>query len=191
MKKFFVTAFSMAVLLIGSSVSFAALNTTTSTTVAQPQPVATMAPTGMKIGVVDIRQVLQKSPQVATAQKQLKDQFQTREKEFRALQQQVRADADKLNRDGSVMKDADRKTLQQKVQDEQQKLQNMQMSLQQDLFTAQNQQMQGIMSKLQNAVNEVAKANQFTLVLTKDNVAFANEQLDITNQVLDSMTKQK
>lgn len=148
-------------------------------------------PTGMKVGVVDIRQVLQKSPQVASAQKTLRNQFQSREKEFRTLQQQVRADADKLNRDGSVMKDADRKVLQQKIQDEQQKLQNMQMGLQQDLFSAQNQQMQGIMSKLQNAVNEVAKEGQFTLILTKDNVAFANQQLDITNQVLDAMTRQK
>ncbi|MGB6976660.1 MAG: OmpH family outer membrane protein [Gammaproteobacteria bacterium] len=187
MKKIFIAALSGVALLMSVNPAFAAQDAT----VQPAQATMAAAPNGMKIGVVDIRQVLQKSPQVASAQKLLRNQFQAREKEFRALQQQVRADADKLNRDASVMKDADRKVLQQKIQEQQQKLQNMQMGLQQDLFTAQNQQMQGIMGKLQNAVNEVAKQGQFTLVLTKDNVAFANQQLDITNQVLDAMTRQK
>jgi outer membrane protein len=186
MKKMLMAALSAAALVMSLNVAFAADAPAAAPAVTAPVPMG-----GMKIGVVDIRQVLQKSPQVASAQKLLRNQFSAREKEFKTLQQQVRADADKLNRDGSVMKDGDRKALQQKAQEEQQKLQNMQMSLQQDLFSAQNQQMQGIMGKLQAAVNQVAKDNQFTLILTKDNVAFANEQLDITKQVLDAMTGQK
>lgn len=182
MKKILLTAFSAVALLLGSNLAIAANNDN-----AANQAATANVSAGLKVGIVDVRQVLQKSPQVAAAQKQLKSQFQTSDKQFKALQQQLQADMDKFNRDRAVMKDTDRKALQQKIQDEQQKLQG----LQQNILTAQRQQMQTIMAKLQNAVNQVAQEGQFDLIFTKDNVAYAGSQLDITNQVLQAMTKQK
>lgn len=150
---------------------------------------ATTPATGSRIGIVDVRQVLQKSPQIAEMQKKLQDQFSSREKEIQSAQQQFQQDADKLNRDSSVMTANDRDALTKKLQAEQQNLRNMQMSLQKDVYAKQNEEMQTVLNQVQGIVAKVAQKNNLSLVVVKDAVAYASNEVDITSQVIDEMPK--
>lgn len=141
----------------------------------------------MKIGIVDVRQVLQSSPQVAAMQKKLQQQFADREKQLQAAQQQFQQDADKLNRDAAVMKPADRDALAKKAQAEQDNLRTMQMSMQKDLYAKQNEAMQTILNQMQDIISQIAKAKNLSLVITKDAVAYVANDVDVTQDVIAKM----
>lgn len=137
-----------------------------------------------KIGILDVRQVLQKSPQVAALQKKMQSEFGGRQKQIEAAQQQLQQNAEKLNRDSAVLSASDKDTLTKKVQTEQQTLRDMQMSFQKDVYTKQNEQMQGILNQVQTIVAKIAKEKQLTLVVAKEAVIYAGDSVDITNEVV-------
>lgn len=141
----------------------------------------------MKIGIVDVRQVLQNSPQVAEMQKKLQQQFADREKQLQTAQQQLQQDADKLSRDAAVMKPADRDALAKKAQAEQDNLRTMQMSMQKDLYAKQNEAMQTILNKMQDIISQIAKSKNLSMVITKDAVAYVANNVDVTQDVIAKM----
>lgn len=140
-----------------------------------------------KVGIVDVRQVLQRSPQVAAMQKKLQQEFGARDKQMQAAQQQLQADADNLNKNGSVMAAKDRDVLVKKMQSEQQNLQAMRISFQKDLYAKQNEEMQSILNQLQDVIAKIAKEKNLNLVVTKDAIAYANDSMDITNDVISAI----
>jgi outer membrane protein len=138
----------------------------------------------LKVGVLDVQKVMQKSPQVSVMQAKLKKQFAPQEKKITAAQKQLKADFDKYNKDQAVMKDADKKALQKKILAEQSKLRNLQTQFQQQLIAAQRTAMQSILKDIEGAVEDVAKDQKLDLVLTKASVAYNNPDLDVTDQVI-------
>lgn len=145
---------------------------------------ADTATTTTKIGIVDVRQVLQKSPQVAQMQTKLQQEFGARDKQIQAAQQQLQENVAKLNRDGAVMKTSDRDALIKKTQEEQQNLRAMQTTFQKDVYEKQNAAMQSILGQVQQAVGNVAKQQNLSLVLSKEAVAYASNDVDITPEVI-------
>lgn len=144
---------------------------------------ATPATGSFKVGVVDVRQILQGSPQVAAMQKKLRDEFGARDKQIQEAQQSFQKDAEKLNKDSSVMSATDRTALMQKLQTEQQNLRTMQMTFQKDVYAKQNQEMQSIMTKMQGVIAKIAKEQNLNLVIAKEAVEYASQDVDITSQV--------
>jgi outer membrane protein len=138
----------------------------------------------LKVGVLDVQKVMQKSPRVSAMQAKLKKQFAPQEKKITAAQKQLKADFDKYNKDQAVMKDADKKALQKKILAEQSKLRNLQTQFQQQLIAAQRKSMQSILKDIEDAVEKVAKDQKLDLVLTKASVAYNNPDLDVTDQVI-------
>lgn len=183
MKKLLVVLFS-AVAAFSTAGAFAATDTATATTTA-----TTMPASSFRVGVVDVRTVLQKSPQMAVMQKKLQSEFGSREKDIKTAQQQLQADSDKMSRDSSVMSAADRTALQTKIQTETQSLRTMQMSFQKDVYSKQNDAMQTLLGQLQGVIASIAKANNLSLVITKDAIAYASNDVDITDQVIREMGK--
>lgn len=141
----------------------------------------------LRVGIIDVRQVLQKSPQVANMQKKLQDEFSSRDKQIQEAQAQLQQDTNKLNRDSSVMSANDRASLSQKIQTEQQNLRTMQVNFQKDLYAKQSEQMQSVLNQLQNVVTKVAKQKGLNIVIVKDAVAYANNEVDITEDVMREM----
>jgi outer membrane protein len=143
----------------------------------------------MKIGVVDVRQVLQNSPQVKQMQTKLQDEFGARDKQIQAAQQQMQANVEKLNRDGAVMSASDRNALIKTTQTEQTNLREMQATFQKDVYAKQNAAMQNILAQVQEAVSKIAKEKNLTLVLSKEAVAYAGNDVDITSDVAKQFQK--
>jgi outer membrane protein len=141
----------------------------------------------INIGIVDVRQVLQKSPQMAAMQAKLREEFGARDKQIQAVQQQLQKDADNLNRNSAVLSQAQKDELNKKIQSEQENLRTMQMNFQRDLYAKQSDQMRSVISNLQDLIAKVAKAKNLNIVITKDAVAYANDAVDITNDVITEM----
>jgi outer membrane protein len=151
--------------------------------------IAAPATTNLKLGVIDVQQILQKSPQIAAINNQLTKEFKPRQDKIVAAQKDLQAEADKLNKNGSTMSDADRNKLQDQIIADKANVQGMAISFQRDLQQAQNKAMQDFMNQLTGVVNDVAKKNGYDLILQRAGVPYANNNLDITAQVLQELNK--
>ncbi len=143
----------------------------------------------LRIGVINVQQIMQKSPMAVALNKSLKDQFQPRQAELVNAQSNLQAEVDKLNKNGAVMSNSDRSALQDKIIADRANLQGMSQSFQQDLNAAQTQAMQQFMTKLQSAVNAVAAAGKYDLILQRSGTPYVSSALDVTDQVLAQLAK--
>jgi len=148
---------------------------------------AMAAPTN--VGVVDMRLVLQKSPQIQAMNDKLKTEFQAREQKVVAARDQLKKDSDNLKKNASVMSNKDREALQQKVQDESKQLTQMQLAFQQDIISAQNQEMETFVNQVKGVMDNIAKQNNLDLILDKSTTVYAANGLDITDQVIKDISK--
>lgn len=145
----------------------------------------------LKVGVIDLKKILTDAPQVAAMRSKLQTQFDPRNKEIVALQNTLQTDMDKYNKDSSVMKEPEKKALQDKVMAQQKKLRDMQTEFQKNLLAAEDQSMQEISKQVQTAVDSIAKSKGFDLVLAKGAVAYNNPSFEVTTEVLDILKKSK
>jgi outer membrane protein len=139
----------------------------------------------MKVGIVDMQTVFQKSQTVAKMRATLQKQFAPKEQAIKSKQKLLQDDIGKYKRDSAIMKDSDRDVLEQKISAEQQELGNLQSELQNQVASAQNKDMQVVYNKVQQAVSTVAKKQGINLVLAKASVVYNDSNtIDITDQVL-------
>jgi outer membrane protein len=143
-----------------------------------------------KIAVVDVRQALQKSPQMTSATADLDKQFKSRQQNLVDEQKDLQADTMKLNKEGAVMKNEDRIALQDKIVSKQKKVQSDMASFKQDLEAAQGQAMQKIVTKFTNVVTKIAEKNGYQLVLSRDATPYFKPEFDITSQVSQALSKE-
>lgn len=151
--------------------------------------VAADAASGLKIGVVDMQQILQKSTQIKTINDQLTRQFKPRQDKIIAQQKSLQDEINKLNKDGSVMNATDRNKLQDKVIKERADLQGVAVAFQRDVTAAQQQAMQGFMTKFTSVVTNVAKSGNYDLIMQRAGVPYVKDSLDVTSQVLAEINK--
>lgn len=143
----------------------------------------------MKIGILDGEKVLRTSSQVAEINKSLEKQFRPIHDKIMQEQQTVQAEIEKLNRDNATMTEKERSTLQDKIIADRTKLRSDQESFQQNINAAQDKEMGKFMEALKAAVNKVAAAQHYDLILLKQATAYSTSQADVTDQVLNALKK--
>lgn len=150
--------------------------------------IAFLAPVAMagdlKIGVVDLHAVLEKSSQAKLISKQLETKFKPRQQKLFALQKELKANVAKMRRDASVMSVTQKTQLQEKITREQRELEQSGSNYQQDLNAAQNQAMRQFFAKVKVALDKVAKQGHYDLILQNENVPYSAPQMDLTKQVI-------
>jgi outer membrane protein len=139
------------------------------------------------IGVVDIQQIFQNSPQVKKVNDSLKKQFSSRRDNIVKLGKTMQDDAQKYEKNKTIMSSKDANALKDKVAQEQRDLQQEQTKFQQDLYEAQNKQMGVLMVQLKDIVKKVAADKKLTVVIPKNSVVYSDNSLDITSDVMDKL----
>lgn len=145
----------------------------------------------IKVGVVDLKKVLAEAPQVSAMRTKLQNQFDPQNKELIALQKEMQTNMDKYNKDSSVMKDQEKKVLQDKIMSQQSQLRDKQAAFQKSLLAAEDQSMQSISKLIQDVVDSLAKEQGYDLILAKGAVAYSNPSFDITDKVIKAIKDKK
>lgn len=151
--------------------------------------VSTASADNLKIGVLDVEQIIQKSPQIASINGQLTKQFKPRQEKLIEVQKNLQAEMEKFNRNSAVMSVAERDKLQDQINADKGNAQTMAIAFQRDLNTAQAQAMQSFMGELSGVVATVAKNGKYDLILQRGGVPYASPTLDVTSLVLDELKK--
>ncbi len=147
---------------------------------------ATFAAT-QKIGVVDINKVMAGSKEAVTIKKNLEGKYRPREQALMKMQKSIQEDMQKFQRDTTVMTDAQKKNLQEKIIKARKEFETKGRAFQQEVNTAQGQAMQKLFSKVKGVVDNVAKTQHYDIIIQKDAVQYIASKDDITQKVIDKL----
>ena len=146
----------------------------------------TFAQERIKIGFIDIQRVVSESQ----AGKRAKDRFQAQVKKAESDIVKERQELDRIKNDldkkGPLLKDEERRNLEADLQKRSVSLQRSMSDYQQDLQQKNNQMMSDILKELEQIVNEVGKAEKFTLILERSQILYSDQGIDITSKVIET-----
>lgn len=137
-----------------------------------------------KIAVVNIANIFQQSPQRAVVAKQLENEFKGRATDLQAQERDLQAKMQRLQRDGSTMKAADRSRLEKDVMAQREDFSGKAQAFEQDNRRRQGEERNKILSRIQDAVKAVATKQGYDIVIDANAVAYAGSANDITDDVL-------
>jgi outer membrane protein len=137
----------------------------------------------LKVAIVNVQQLLQQSPRVASLSKKLVGQFKSRQDKIGAEQKSLQDELDAFKKESPTMSKADKDKMEKKISDERSALVKKVVAYQQDLQKEQNNVMKNILGDLNGIVSNIAKAQNYSLVLDSQAVIYAGNGNDITKEV--------
>jgi outer membrane protein len=147
---------------------------------------ASYAQEKIKIGFIDIQRVISESQ----AGKQARDRFQAQVKKAESDISKERQDLERLKSDlekkGPLLKEEERRSLEADFQKRSVSLQRRMSDYQQELQAKNNEMMSAMLKDLENIVNEVGKADKFTLILERSQILYSDQGIDITSKVIET-----
>ena len=140
----------------------------------------------IKIGYIDIQKVIADSQ----AGKRARDRFQAQVKKAEGDILKERQDIERLKADldkkGPLLKDEERRNIEIDLQKRSVNLQRSMSDHQQELQVKNNEMMSEILKELEKIVNEVGKAEKFTLILERSQILYSDQGIDITSKVIET-----
>jgi outer membrane protein len=144
---------------------------------------AVQAQAQIKIAVVNVPRLLEEAPQAKGAMQALQDEFAPRQRDIVNQQKDLKTKEEKLQRDGAVMAENERRNAEKDLRDSQRELQRKQNEYVEDLNLRRNEELGKLQRSLLQEVQTYARSQNYDLVLG-EGVLYRNESIDITAQVL-------
>lgn len=139
------------------------------------------------VGIVNMKEIFTKSTKVKEIKGELTKRFSPQKEQIDKLANSLQSDISKYQKNKTVMNKKDLDDLQTQISNEEMQLRQDQGKFQQNVYTAQNEQLEKFMTIVKNAVQKVSEKDKLDLVLPDNDVLYSNNALDITKQVLDEM----
>jgi outer membrane protein len=140
----------------------------------------------IRIGYIDIQRVIGESQ----AGKRARDRFQAQIKKAEADIMKERQELERLKNDldkkGPLLRDDERRNIESDLQKRSVILQRSMADHQQELQAKNNEMMSEILKDLEKIVNEVGKAEKFTLILERSQILYSDQGIDITSKVIET-----
>ena len=137
----------------------------------------------LKIGVVNIPALMERSPQTKAAMDALQEEFAPRQREFVAKQKEYEELATKVQKDVAVMGETERRNAEKNLRDLQREVTRLQTEFREDLNLRQNEELGVLQRSLLKEVQDYASQQGYDLVVG-DGVLFASTAVNITEDVL-------
>lgn len=153
----------------------------------------TVAAAEIKIGIVDIPKAIQATKDGQKIKKQLEEDYNKRKSDMdkRAKDiSQMQADFEKKS---LVLSDEARLKKQQEIEEERGKFMELREKNLQELAKRDRELSQPMLKKLNDVINEIAKKDGFTAIFHRNdqNLVWATQEIDITDQVVKALEKAK
>jgi outer membrane protein len=137
----------------------------------------------MRIGYLDVTRVAEESPQYQAARRSLQGELERRESDLRRMADQLKGKEEKLQRNSSVMSNAEAKKMEREVILLRRRLQNSRDEYRDELSLRQNEERTKLLRQVAEVVKSIGKEEGYDLILT-EGVAYASKNVDISDKVL-------
>jgi outer membrane protein len=145
--------------------------------------VAQQASAEIKIGYVNFQQLMEEAPQVKATMQSLQNEFGPRQRELVAMQNDLKARSEKLDKEGAIMAEADRAKAEKSLRDQQREFSRKGGEFQDDINTRKNEELGKLQRFILQEIKAYGNAQGFDLVL--GDVFYNKPGMDITPQVLE------
>ena len=139
------------------------------------------------MAVVDSRKVLQDSSAAKAYAKSSEDGFRERIDQIKALEKEAQQDADKFKRDSLTMSEADKSLFQLKQRHRDETIRALSQLVSRDKASADRAELGRLGPLLDKAIDAVARAGGYDMVVEKEAVRFSKSSVDITAKVTDKL----
>lgn len=138
----------------------------------------------VKLATVNFQRLMEESVQAKAASQVLQDEFAPRQRELQQKQKELQGKQEKLSRDGAVMAEKDRATLEKDLTKGQRELQSEGEAFTEEVNTRRNEELNKLQALLVTEVQAFARTGAYDLVIPTSVAVFAKDSFDITAQVL-------
>jgi outer membrane protein len=142
-----------------------------------------------RIGIVNIDRIFREANSAKAAQAKLEQEFGKREKELNDVGVQLKALADKFEREAPTLSESQRVTRQKQVVEQDRDFQRKRREFQEDLNARKNEELQQVIERANKVVKTVAETEKYDLVLQE--AVYANPKHDITDKVIKALNAAK
>ncbi len=142
-----------------------------------------------KIAVVDMAAVFEQLPQREQIGKQLESEFGDRMAAVKKLQEDLRSMAEKNQRDAALMSETQKTEALRKMESMQADLQLKGKALDEDLRRRQGEEQNKLLGQVQKVITSVAEKGKYDIVLQRGAVIYVKPDADISNQVVEALSK--
>ena len=140
----------------------------------------------LKIGFVNMVEIMEKSPQAEAARKALEKEFSNRDKKLTAVRDEILKLEETLKKDAAIMSEKRRAELEKEIQNKKREYNRQQDELREDFNIRRNEELGKLQKYVHEVVLEVSKSENYDLVVTQP-VVFASSRIDMTQRVLQKM----
>jgi len=144
-----------------------------------------------KIGVVNFQEIMGKIPQTAVVMQKLEAEFKDEKAEITQLEKDIKYFQEKLQRDGSLMSKKEKDKIDKDMNAKYQDYQNRGKAFQQKTGVRQNEETTKIIGLVRQAINSIADSGKYDLILEQKAVVFSKPKANITDQVIEKVSKLK
>lgn len=147
-----------------------------------------VAPTyaqGTKIGFVSTERILRDSKPAKAAQAKIESEFKRRDDELQKLASNLRAQAQKLDKDAPVLSESERIKRQRQLADIDSDLQRKRREFQEDFNRRRNEEFSSIVEKADAAIKKIAEQQDYDLII--QDAVTVSPRVDITDQVIKAL----
>lgn len=137
----------------------------------------------LKIGVVNVQALLERAPQTKASMDALQEEFAPRQREVLAKQTELQELVERVQKDGAVMSETERRNAEKSVRDLQREVTRLDTEFREDLNLRQNEELANLQRSLLAEVQAFAQGEGYD-ILVGDGVLFASSAANITDEVL-------
>ena len=155
-----------------------------------PQAVADTAPAAaVKIGVIDIGQLLAGSPKAKAIGDKLKKEFQVREGNMISSEKGIKEKEEKLERNKAVMGEVERSKLEKEVYTGKRDLARLQAEYREDVSIRQREETDKFFKDVRVIIQSIATAQKYNLIINAEAAPYWDDKVNITQQVLKQLNQ--
>lgn len=136
-----------------------------------------------KVGVVNIADIFQKMPEREKISRQLETEFKGRLDELQKLEKDMQDSMQKFQKDEAKMKPADRKAMEKTINEKRNVFATKAEAFEKDNRRRQGEERNKLLAKIQKAVQDVAKKENYTVIIDVSAIAYADGSVDVTEAV--------
>ena len=141
----------------------------------------------LKVGFVSTERIFRDAAPAKAATAKLELEFSKREKDLQELANRLKATAEKLDKDGPVLADAERGKRQRELAEMDKDFQRRQREFREDLNQRRNEELAVVLERANKVIKQIAEAEKYDIIFQE--AVYASPRIDITEKVLKALNK--
>lgn len=144
----------------------------------------------IKVGVLDIAEIIKSAPQRDDYMAELQNEFAPRKNEILELRQALEKQVEKLKRDKDILSASEATELENNIVKRQRNLERLQKNFKEDAAIRENEKMQALINEIGVLIDDFAEKESFDLLIRREAAPFyISDRVDATEDFAEYIKK--